>query len=181
MTDPGEVAEAVAFLQSTPVGRITGQTLVVDGGFISSALIRLLPSSVDEPLVAAHPEHRLSGYVRDLVERERRTPDLPGRETTDRAWQPHGGCVVVDINDNALQASEVSRADRLVDSYFIAHAQDGEGRSGADRVQQPPARIDSLRQRGEVIVEVTVGDRIEQRSSRGEIRRWPDVVASVCP
>jgi hypothetical protein len=72
--------------------------------------------------------------------------------------------VVVDIDDGALQAGQVSRADGLVDSYFIAHAQDGEGGGGADRVQQPPARMDSLRERGEVIVEVTVSDRVEQRA-----------------
>jgi hypothetical protein len=40
---------------------------------------------VGEQLVAAHPERGLRGYARDLVERERRTPDLPGRETADRA------------------------------------------------------------------------------------------------
>jgi hypothetical protein len=59
--------------------------------------------------------------------------------------------------------------DGMVDAHFVAHAEDGERGRGADRQQQPSPRVDRLGERREVIVELAVRDRIEQRAVAGEI------------
>ena len=66
--------------------------------------------------------------------------------------------MLVDLDDTGLQPGQVPRADGVVDADEVADAKRGKSGGRANGVEEPAACVDSLRERGELIVVVACGD-----------------------
>jgi hypothetical protein len=80
------------------------------------------------------------------------------------------GRTIVELDDRAVVAGQVARADPRTDADAIPDAQRREPVARVDRVEQLPARVDRRRDRAEMIVEFALGDRVKQRALRWRSR-----------
>ena len=70
--------------------------------------------------------------------------------------------MLVDLDDTGLQPGQVPRADGVVDADEVADAKRGKSGGRANGVEEPAACVDSLGERGELIVVVACGDGTQQ-------------------
>ena len=95
-----------------------------------------------------------------------RTRSRPLREAPDWSLQLNRRHRRLHIDHRREQARQVPRADPVVDPHEIALAQRHQRGRRAHRMQQLPPRPHGRGDRVEMIVEVTRGDRVEQRPLR---------------
>jgi hypothetical protein len=108
----------------------------------------------------------------ELLEGERRAADLAGVEAAYGAVQADGGPFVVELDDGSVETLEVAGADGAVDAHLVADAQLGQRGRGADGMQEMVAGVDGVGESGEVLVELAVCDRVEQRARGSDRRGW---------
>lgn len=98
----------------------------------------------------------------ELLEGERRAADLACVEAAYGAVQADGGPLVIELDDGAVETLEVAGADGVVDAHLVADAQLGQRGRGVDGMQEMVAGVDRVGERGEVLVELAVCDRVKQ-------------------
>jgi hypothetical protein len=101
-----------------------------------------------------------------LFERQRRAAHAAALEAPNRVIEMDRRRTVIDLDDCPGEAGEVARADAVTDADAISDAERREHVARVDRMEEPPACVDRRRDRAKMIVELALGDRVEQRALR---------------
>jgi|SRR5947209_16192299 len=96
----------------------------------------------------------LSGCCVEPVEDKRRAPDLTGLEAPDPTVYADRGAMLVEIDDDALDAVQVPGAGLAIDANTVADVELVERLGRADRPQQVMTRLYRFCDRCEVRVEL---------------------------
>src|SRR5829696_1054605 len=105
-----------------------------------------------------------------LLEHQRRATHAAALKAPDWGIETDRRSTVVELDDRPVEAGQVPRPDALADADAISNTERREHVARIDRVEQPPACVDRQRNRAEMIVELALGDRVQQRALRGEQR-----------
>jgi hypothetical protein len=105
---------------------------------------------------------RLRAAALELTDRQRRATQLPVAEPADWAREAEGDPMLIEFCDHRELVREVAGSHVAVEHHRIPDAEVRDCCGRSDRVEQFAARVDSVSDRDQMLVEAPRGNRIKQ-------------------